>query len=360
MEKAMARLRTCITLFAVLGALGTTATAASSSPSSAGSWRLLAAAPVSFPQGQAGIWTGRRLILIGRAPLTNPSRDVAATYDPATNHWTTLRPPAGPDYVPGFKAIWTGGTMLAFDPFHSVAYRPATNAWRVLPKAVNLGLVAWTGREVVGWGGGCCGDAQSDGSAFNPATGRYRVLPRTPLGAAQDALGAWTGRELILFIGRYGVEGKLRPASVARGAAYDPRTNAWRRVAPLPMSALAPYGVGAWDGHELLVAGAGKSGRSAYAYGAASDRWRRIRSLPAPRIGALPVWTGTHLYLLGGDDRKGRALVDGVAYDPVGDRWAPVPALPFENLYGAVAVWTGSELIVSNHGRTAAFRPAGG
>jgi N-acetylneuraminic acid mutarotase len=360
MEEAMAGLRTCITLFVVLGVLSATATAASSSSPSTGSWRLLAAAPVSFPQGQAGVWTGRRLILIGRAPLTNPSRDVAATYDPATDHWTKLRPPAGPEYVPGFKAIWTGGTMIAFDPFHSVAYRPATNAWRVLPKAVNLGFVAWTGREVVGWGGGCCGDAQSDGSAYNPATGRYRVLPRAPLGPAQGALGAWTGHELILFIGRYGVDGKLRPTSVARGAAYDPRTNAWRRLAPLPVSDLVPYGVGAWDGHELLVAGAGQSGRSAYAYDPASDRWRRIRSLPAPRIGAVPVWTGTRLYLLGGDDRKGRPLVDGVAYDPVSDRWTSVPALPFENLYGATAVWTGSEVIVSNHGRTAAYRPASG
>jgi hypothetical protein len=74
----------------------------------------------------------------------------------------------------------------------------------------------------------------------------------------------------------------------------------------------------------------------------------------------MPVWSGTRLYLLGGDDRKGRALVDGVVYDPASDRWTPVPALPFKSLYGAAAVWTGSELIVSSHGRTAAYRPTGG
>jgi hypothetical protein len=351
--------RVTITLVFVLGALPAATVAASSSSSSTGAWRLLAAAPVSFAQGQAGVWTGRRLVVIGRTPLTNPARNVAATFDPATNRWTRLTPPAGPDYVPGFKTVWTGKAMLAFDPFHSVEYRPATNTWRILPKAVNLGFVAWTGREAVGWGGGCCGDAQSDGSAYNPTTGRYRVLPHTPLGASQGPIGAWTGRELILFVGRYGVDGKPRPASAMQAAAYNPATNAWRRLAPLPISGLVPAGVAAWDGRDLLVVGGGESGRSAWAYDPTANRWRRLPSLPAPRIGGLTVWTGTRLYLLGGNDRKGRALRDGIAYDPVGDSWTSVPTLPLANLYGATAVWTGRELIVTNHGRTAAYRPVG-
>jgi hypothetical protein len=357
MEEAVRGLRIIITALVAVGAPSTVAASASSSGAS--SWRLLAAAPVSFAQGQAGVWTGRRLIVIGRSPLTNPARNVAASFDPATNRWTKLAPPAGPDYVPGFKTLWTGREMLAFDPFHSVEYGPASNTWRVLPKAVNLGFVAWTGHEAVGWGGGCCGDAQSDGSAYNPATGRYRVVPDTPLGASQGPLGAWTGRELILFVGRYGVDGKPRPSSAEQAAAYNPATNTWRRLAPLPGFGLGPTGVGAWDGRDLLVVGGGESGRSAYGYDPRSNRWRRLPSLPASRIGGLPVWTGTRLYLLGGNDRKGRPLSDGVAYDPVGDRWTSVPALPFANLYGATAVWTGRELIVTNHGRTAALRPAG-
>jgi Kelch motif protein len=357
MEEAMRGLRTIVTLFVVLGVLPATTIAASSAAAGSGSWRLLAPAPVSFAQSQAGVWTGRRLILIGRTPATNPSRDISAAYDPATNRWTTLKPPAGPDYVPGFETVWTGKAMLAFDPFHSVAYSPAANTWRVLPKAVNLGFLAWTGREAVGWGGGCCGDAQSDGSAYNPATGRYRALPRTPLGASQGPLGAWTGRELILFVGRYDVDGKPRAAGIAQAAAYNPATNTWRRLAPPPTSGLGHAGVAAWNGRELLVVGAGNRGRSAFAYDPTTNRWRRLASLPAPRIGGLTVWTGKRLYVLGGNDPRGHALREGVAYDPAANRWTAVPTVPLTDLYGATAVWTGTELIVSNHGRTAAFTP---
>jgi N-acetylneuraminic acid mutarotase len=358
----MRKLRTTIiiTLLLVLGVLVAATVATSSTRSSTGSWRLLPRAPVSFTQSQSGVWTGRRLVLIGRTPLQNPAgsaKDVAAAYDPATNRWTRLTPRRSPDFVPGYEAVWTGKQMLAFDPFHSVAYSPATNRWHVLSKAINLGSVNWTGREAIGWGGGCCGDAQKNGSAYNPTTGRYRRLPTSPLGASQHALGAWTGRELILFVSRYDKHGKLRPASVATAAAYDPATNRWHRLSPLPQSGYA-MGTGVWDGHELLVVGAGKTERSAYAYDPAANRWRTLAYLPTPRgIPEIGVWAGTRLLLVGGENRAGKSLRDGLAYDPKTDRWTRLPVTPLRKLYGAVAVWTGHELIVTNHGKAAAYTP---
>jgi hypothetical protein len=346
-------------LLIILGVLVAATAAASSKRSSTGSWRLLPAAPVSFAQSQSGIWTGRRLILIGRTPLRSPSKDVAAAYNPATNRWTRLTPRRSPDYVPGYRTVWTGHQMTAFDPFHSVAYIPATNRWRVLPKAINLGFVGWTGREAIGWGGGCCGDAQRNGSAYNPTTGGYRKLPPSPLGASQHALGAWTGRELILFVSRYAEDGKLRSASVATAAAYDPATNRWHRLAPLPRQPMSGYatGVGVWSGHDLLVVGAGKAGRSAYAYDPATNRWRTLASLPEPRVGGIGVWAGTRLLLVGGENRNGKSLRDGLAYDPKTDRWTRLPVTPLRKVYGAVAVWTGHDLIVTNHGKAAAYTP---
>jgi hypothetical protein len=331
------RNKSIVLLLLVLGTLVAATAATSSTSSSRGSWRLLPAAPVSFTQNQAGIWTGRRLILIGRTPLRNPAKDVAAAYDPATNRWTRLTPRRSPDYVPGYQTVWTGKHMLAFDPFHSVAYTPRTNRWHVLPKAINLGFVAWTGREAIGWGGGCCGDAQRDGSAYNPATGAYRKLPPSPLGASQHALGAWTGRELILFVSRYNVEGRLRRASVATAAAYDPATNRWHRLPPLPQGGYT-MGTGVWDGHELLVVGAGKTGRSAYAYDPATNRWRTLASLPAVRAAGIAVWAGTRLLLVGGENRAGKNLRDGLAYNPKTNRWTRLPATPLRQLYGAAAV----------------------
>ena len=115
-------------------------------------------------------------------------------------------------------------------------------------------------------------------------------------------------------------------------------------------------GTGVWDGNELLVVGAGKTARSAYAYNPATNRWRTLASLPAARSG-IAVWAGTRLLLLGGENRAGKSLRDGLAYDPKKDRWTRLPVTPLHKLYGAAAVWTGRELIVTNHGRTAAYTP---
>ena len=86
------------------------------------------------------------------------------------------------------------------------------------------GIVAWTGRELIGWGGGCCGDVSDDGSAYNPVTNTWRKLAPAPVSGQQSPLGAWTGRELVVFNG-HSPEG----ARVG-GAAYNPRTDSWRRI----------------------------------------------------------------------------------------------------------------------------------
>ena len=63
---------------------------------------------------------------------------------------------------------------------------------------------------MIGWGGGCCGDASADGAAYDPATNTWRKLPRSPLAPEQSPIGAWTGHELILLVS--GIDlGKLEP-----------------------------------------------------------------------------------------------------------------------------------------------------
>src|SRR5439155_23735644 len=115
------------------------------------------------------------------------------------------------------------------------------------------GIVVWTGSELIGWGGGCCGDAFSDGAAYNPSTNSWRKLARSPLAPSQGPLGAWTGHELVLFVGGISPDGKPYPARLARAAAYNPATDTWRRIQPLP----APRGgaTAVWDGREVLVVG---------------------------------------------------------------------------------------------------------
>jgi hypothetical protein len=308
-----------------------------------GAWHTLPAAPVAVEQNLTSVWTGRRLLVFGRTPATNPSVNVAAAYDPAAKAWTRLSPPAGPGYAPGYAAVWTGTEMLDFGPFGSVAFKPATNRWRTLRRSLPGGIVVWTGREAIGWGGGCCGDARSDGAAYDPATDTFHNLRRSPLAPSQRPVGAWTGRELLLFVSGYNPDGKRYSARFARAAAYNPASATWRRIAPLP----EPGGSALWDGNELLVVGGGAHSQSALAYNPTTNRWRRLASPPSGRVGAASVWTGKQLLLWGGENTRTSAVAPGgLAYDPRVNRWSTIPPGPLKAREGSAVAWTGHALIV--------------
>jgi hypothetical protein len=321
------------------------ATALAASDSTApGTWRRLPAAPAAvFPS--ASVWTGRRLIVFGNAP--NRSRDVTTAYDPAANTWSRLAVPSKAVREPGYRAVWTGREMLVWGAFHSLAFNPRTNTWRSLRQSLPSGTVVWTGREAIGWGGGCCGDAQSNGGAYNPATGTFRRLARSPLAPSQRPLGVWNGREVIFFVSGFDPDGKPWPRRFARAAAYNPAKNTWRRLAALPVGGLRLADSAVWDGHEVLVAAAGASSRAAFAYAPATNRWRRLASLPAGRVGATAVWTGTRLFLWGGQNASASAnLRDGLAYDPRVDRWSSLAAAPLRSRSDPTVAWTGRALVV--------------
>ena len=325
-------------------------------------WHKLPAAPVKLDQPSTSVWTGKELIVFGRrvvtaldsrgAPYVVKSIDVAEAYDPASQKWTRLGPPTGPGYEPNYNAVWTGKDALVFAPFRSLAYNPATKTWRTLRKWVGGGLVVWTGREAIGWGGGCCGDAFGNGLAYNPATDTYRQLAPSPLAPSEGPIGAWTGRELVLFSSGFNpAEGKLFPGSLARGAAYNPAANTWRRITPLPSSKLGSGGAAAWDGHEVLIAGYGSNARAAFAYDPATNRRRALAPMPFGLRAARAFWAEDRLLVWGGSE-TGR----GLAYDPRSNRWSVLPAAPLAGFPEALA-WTGHGLIVATGVHAAAFTP---
>ena len=315
-----------------------------------GGWRKLPAAPV-LPDGYlTSAWTGTQLVVFGRrqitkldargAPYVVKSLDVAAAYTPATSSWRRLSPRAGPTgaYEGGYGAVWTGKEVLVWGAFDYQAYNPATNRWRLLPRRPGIesagGLDVWTGRELIGWGGGCCGDAFSSGVAYNPVTNRWRNLSASPLAGNQHPVGAWTGRELVLLVSNLNPDGKPWPARLARAAAYDPQTNAWRRLAPLPGGTAASA---VWDGHEMLVLTAGGA---LFAYDPATNAWRRLARFGPPHLGAAVAWTGKRLLVWGGK------TAGGLAYDPATNRTATLPRAPLQARQDPAAAWTGHALVV--------------
>jgi hypothetical protein len=344
-----------------------------------GTWRRLPAAPIAPSGGLASVWTGKQMLVFGRVEKRAEdgavlSRvDVAAAYDPGADSWRRLPAPGPTQSFMDESAVWTGKEMLVWGQGTREAFNPGTGHWRRLPGSRLLsvhdgfGLVVWTGRELIGWGGGCCGDAFTDGVAYGPARNTWRPLARSPLAGSQHPIGAWTGRELLVLVGGFDPDGKPWPARLARAAAYNPATDSWRRIAPLPEPRSGASAV--WDGRELLVVGGSAAGstlpRVGFAYNPATNRWRRLPAMESGRWNFAAVWTGKRLLLWGGQGARGTIPSHGLAYDPRANRWSPLPQAPLKGRVDPAAVWTGTKLIVWGGGESnkpfhdgAAFAPA--
>jgi N-acetylneuraminic acid mutarotase len=335
-------------------------------------WRVLPPAPIAPGPGVVSVWTARNMIVFGRAQR-NPrwSVDVAAAYDPATGTWRKLSPLPGDkgNYEGHYSAVWTGKEMLVFGPFDNQAFDPSTNRWRRLPARLpgefGLGVVIWTGREAIAWGGGCCGDASSSGGAYDPSTNTWSTLSRSPLAPTQAPTGAWTGRELIVFVTGLDPDGKPYPTSFARAAAYDPGTDTWRRIAPPPASRAGAEAV--WDGREVILLGGAVARRtpqpwpltrSVLAYNPTTNRWRRLAPMESGRTDFAAVWTGKRLLVWGG--RTWHNVIQrpprGYAYDPATNRWSRLPQAPLRGRSDPAVVWTGKAMIVWGGGGLPEYR----
>lgn len=162
-------------------------------------WRALSQAPLRARRGHAAVWTGERMLVWGGEVVDRPGRkghftDDGAAYDPATDRWESIRR-APIRSSPDAQALWTGEAMLVFSGRHLLAYFPLGDYWTVLPspplKSRTGAAAEWDGEELVVWGGtvGPCGacyrrrpsQASSDGAAYDPRSGSWRMLPTSPL-----------------------------------------------------------------------------------------------------------------------------------------------------------------------------------
>jgi len=170
-------------------------------------------------------------------------------------------------------------------------------------------------------------------TAAQLARGSWSVTPAAPIPARDNASVVWTGHELLVW---GGASGKHEDQLRADGAAYNPSTGTWRVLPPAPLSAReGPAAV--WTGHELVVWGGYDDVRDGHlhaaadgaAYSPSTNTWQMLPAAPiAPRVFAVAVWTGSQVLLLGGRPANGTVRVpnysDGATYDPATRRWQPV------------------------------------
>jgi hypothetical protein len=299
----------------------------------------------------------------------------------ATQSWRRLAPSPLAARV-GHSAAWTGAELLIWGggPFGSrpladgAAYDPATDRWRRLPPAPLAGrsghAAVWTGTDMLVWGGrrpapgGRSETALADGAAYRPATGGWRPIAPAPVTGNR---AVWSGRELLAF-GHARRGGGTRPR--LEGAAWDPRSGTWWRLPASPL----PAG----DEVEVVLAGGdvaaftyldGERACHGGLYDLATGSWRTLGACPLlPIMYPQPFWTGAELVLLtsgpewfdGGDNEWGERVYTNGTYDPASDGWRRPAARPpsLQPGYGVRFVWTGREVLLWGLGGGIAYDPA--
>lgn len=309
--------------------------------------------------------TGRRLVAIGVAfavfataamfaweafhgdvrsrpgpAIETPPVDLAGDLGPG---WSELSPP--PEVRTKAATAWTGSQLVIWGGYvfdgggdktpndDGFMFDAGSRTWGPMPAGPlsprSDAASAWSGSEFLIWGGftgDCCVPSEmflDDGAAFDPATGRWRALPASPL-SERAPFSVWTGRELIVWGSRD------RSVRHPDGAAYDPDTNTWRPIADGPIE--LTDGSAVWTGEEMIVFGAALNGNNhagtetdiGAAYNPTTDKWRRIQDSTLSPQAVTATWPGSG-EMIAWDYEQATA-----AYDPRSDTWRDLPQVPLQ------------------------------
>jgi len=205
--------------------------------------------------------------------------------------------------------------------------------------------VAWTGEELVVWGGdieafnqGLPGpDRQfGDGAAYDPATRRWRTMSDGPLPTNDQTPRAVATAQGVV---------------IARGtdvALWNPKTNSWRKLddAPSAVSDLT------FTGTEVMSAGANA------ALDLNAGRWQSFPEPPLTLERPVAEWTGTELVVVG---QRAFYTPGALAFDPARRAWRELAAPATLNPAALAADRDGDRVIfVDYEGHVAAYRNDGG
>jgi N-acetylneuraminic acid mutarotase len=235
--------------------------------------------------------------------------------------------------------------------------------WYMLPtKGQPLARVghatAWTGKEMIVWGGWNGGSYLRTGGAYDPSSRSWRTLsPKGQPSARAYTASIWTGHQLLIW-GGYGLNTDRKAIDFADGASYDPVADAWKPLPDSPLSSRA-RATEIWTGSQAIIWGGTRvtsDGTGCVGDGArfnpATGTWSpmAMKGAPSIRRGFSAVWTGREMIVWGGmscDPLKPGYLNDGARYDPIANTWTPLAKTGAPTPRSAsAATWTGQQMIV--------------
>lgn len=202
-------------------------------------------------------------------------------------------------------------------------YDHTANAWQLLETSIPNAKAADDGRDLIG---------RVFHAAAAAADGRILVF-----GGYGWSVGDWPDPQSGAPTGA-----PAAPRLTASAHAFDPGTQSWSTLAPMPTPRAGCAAVLGRDGLIHVIGGLGPDCRysdKTEAYDPQSDTWQARAPMPTPR-GALAIAMDAQggIYATGGVGNE-IAFLDVVErYDPVADQWASEPALPFGRISHGAAV----------------------
>ncbi|MBA2743611.1 MAG: hypothetical protein H0U43_04765 [Chthoniobacterales bacterium] len=283
-------------------------------------WKSATAAPLKRAEGFGGFANGKLYLFggyYGDAHFTPTQR--ADAYDPATNMWTRIADlPIGLSHVgaavdganfyfAGGYPTQAGGTGQTFSTAAVWKYNTTTNTYAAMPSlplARGGGALVRDGRVLHYFGGS--GPARKDTGthwALNIDTGTAWTT-RAPMPIAVNHLGSVLLNGKIYAVG--GQSGQDAAATIRNNVdAYDPTTNTWTAVAPLPLARSHHEASTFVMGERIIVVG-GKSAigarlASVTAYDPRTNTWTELTPLPVAKSAPVGDQVNGVLYVTTGN-----------------------------------------------------------
>lgn len=354
-------------------------------------WSPLSASGLGVRAGHSAIWTGTEMIIWGGSEshscgffcVTWTYYNDGARYNPASNTWQPMTTAAAPLGRTEHGAAWTGTEMVVWGGNYvtnlnsGARYHPGLNTWTAMVDSGTLSprnhpTVLWTGNRVLVWGGdeGYANTNSNRGSRYNPANNTWLAMTNSGAPAPRGKYTAiWSGAQMLIWGGQQLDEaGTFDGEYVEIGYRYNPTADSWSTMSPSGEPAARFDHTAVWTGKEMIVWG-GDSGEYLLRTGGKLDptrplpeAWSTINSTGAPtaRIGHTAVWTGSQMLIWGGNGGSG-ALNTGGRYNLSGDSWSAITTSGAPLARQAhVAVWTGTEMLVWGGNSGSTYHNSGG
>lgn len=289
-----------------------------------GTWTSRAVVPHSRSEMQATALDGRIYVVGGLEGMSQALTRVDV-YDPGSDTWSSAPPlPEGRHHygmaAAGGKLYVIGGYPpgeFPWSPSRDVfEFDPATQQWTSrspLPTGRAALTVVTVDGKLYALGGEQGGiEAGTLNQVYDPATDQWMRL--APMPSPREHLAAAVIGSTIYVVGGRVTEDHHNYWRTTTNSnaleAYDPATNTWRSLAPMPT---ARGGLGASVlGGKLYVFGGEHPLVFAETeeYDPQTNTWRRMKDMPAPRHGLGTATVGDAIYVIGGSPIRGEGGSD--------------------------------------------------